>query len=338
MKEAELWEIVSGNKVRCRLCSHNCVVPDGRRGLCSVRENKDGVLYSLVYGRPIARHIDPIEKKPLFHFYPGSSSYSVATAGCNFRCDWCQNWRISQAPTDADMSAIPYVAPSEIVERAGRSECRGIAYTYTEPTVFMEYAADIAVPAAEKGMYNVFVTNGYMTNEALDLAEPWLDAANVDLKGFREATYLEHVGAGLAPVLESMKTMKRLDIWLEVTTLLIPGVNDEDCEIRECAEFISKELGVETPWHISRFFPNYEMNNTPPTPEETLLRARDIGQEAGLKHIYVGNISVKDGQNTFCSKCGELLVERKGYVVAANRISDGCCAYCGKSVAGVGMG
>jgi len=338
MKEARLYEKLSEDRVQCVLCGHRCLIADGRRGVCRVRENDGGTLYTRTYGAVIARHIDPVEKKPLFHFHPGTSAYSVATPGCNFRCQWCQNADISQLPRERDFDLRGEgMPPEDVVSAARQAGCRSIAYTYTEPTIFFEYAYDTARLAHEEGIDNVFVTNGYMTDEMLEAFDPYLDAANVDLKSFRNETYKEYVGAELQPVLESLKKMKELGVWLEVTTLVIPDINDDPGEIRDAARFVAEELGEETPWHISRFFPSYQMQNVPPTPPETLEKARAIGREEGLRYIYVGNLPGED--NTVCHSCGERLIRRVGYRVSQNVVrEEGTCPSCGMAVAGVGMG
>jgi pyruvate formate lyase activating enzyme len=336
MKEAMLYEPLSEDRVHCHLCAHHCAIaPDGR-GVCQVRENRDGTLYTLVYGKVIARHVDPIEKKPLFHFYPGSRAYSVATPGCNFRCDWCQNYDISQMPRDHRRIMGQEIEPETIVESAQNADCRSIAYTYSEPTIFFEYTYDIARLAKDAGIANVYVTNGFMTHMTIEAIHEYLDAANVDLKAFREETYRQYVGARLQPVLDSMKLMKELGIWVEVTTLLIPGVNDDRAELEDAATFIAEELGTETPWHLSRFFPAYKMRDVAPTPESTVTRAMEIGLEAGLQYVYAGNS--QQNMSTSCHECGESLVRRAGYVVVQNNVTEkGACPECGTPVAGVGM-
>ena len=300
-----------------------------------MRENAGGTLYTLVYGRTISQNVDPIEKKPLYHFYPGSRSYSIATPGCNFRCRWCQNWEISQMPRERHLISGRKADAGEIVAAAVRTGCRSIAYTYTEPTVFFEYAYDIAQRAHEAGIANVYVTNGYMTEAMLRAFQPYMDGANVDLKAFRERTYRRYVGARLQPVLDALKAMVRLGVWVEVTTLVIPGINDDPNELKEMVAFISGDLGADVPWHISRFFPTYEMRDVPPTPPETLARAREIGLDAGLRYVYLGN--VREETNTACPGCGRLLIRRSGFYVAENHIRDGGCPDCGAAVAGVGM-
>jgi len=337
MKEAMLYEKLSDNRVRCNLCAHRCVIAEGKKGICQVRENQGGTLYTLVYGRIIAHHVDPVEKKPLFHFYPGSTAYSIATPGCNFRCRWCQNWEISQMPREHHLISGQEASPEQIVAAAKHAGCRSIAYTYTEPTVFFEYAYDTARLAHDVGLANIYVTNGYMTEEMLETFRPYLDAANVDLKAFREETYRKYVGARLGPVLDSLRAMKRLGIWLEVTTLVVPGVNDDPAELKDAAEFVANELGVDTPWHISRFFPAYKMADVPPTPISTLGQAQEIGLEAGLRYVYMDNVLGEE--NTFCPGCGRLLIRRAGYRILENHVQpDGRCPDCGTLVAGMGMG
>jgi pyruvate formate lyase activating enzyme len=335
MKEAMLYEQLSDNRVRCFLCAHRCVVAEGRLGVCQVRKNVDGTLYSLVFGRTISQNVDPVEKKPLYHFYPGSRAYSIATAGCNFRCQWCQNADIAHMPRERGLISGYEASPREIVAGARSTHSRSIAYTYTEPTIFFEYAYEIARLAREAGLANIYVTNGYMTAEMLEAFHPYLDAANVDLKAFRKRTYNRYIGGGLGPVLESMRTMKRLGIWLEVTTLVIPGLNDDPAELRDIAAFLAGELGPETPWHISRFFPTYQMTDRPPTPVETLRRAQEIGQHAGLRYVYLGNVAGES--NTACYHCGRTLIRRRGYWIAENQVRGGRCPTCGTLVAGVGM-
>ncbi len=337
MKEAEFYEKTENNEVRCRLCSHYCRIVEGRRGFCLVRKNESGVLYSLVYGRVIARHADPIEKKPLFHFYPGSSAYSIATPGCNFRCQWCQNVEIVELGKRMDNLNIMEIEPEDIIEEAEAKDCLTIAYTYTEPTVFFEYARDVAGLNKARGGYNVFVTNGFMTEEGLEEAAGFLDAVNVDLKSFKDETYRKYTGGRLKPVLKSLKKMKELGIWVEATTLIIPGINDEQDELEEMAGFIAEELGKETPWHITRFSPAHKLINVPPTPPATLERAFETGKRLGLKYVYKGNILSEI--NTYCSECGKLLIKRGWSSVTENRINEnGACPHCGETIAGVGMG
>jgi pyruvate formate lyase activating enzyme len=337
MKEAMLFDRLEEKKVLCRLCAHRCKIGNGKKGICQVRENRDGTLYTLVYGQVISQNVDPIEKKPLFHFHPGSLSYSVATPGCNFRCRWCQNWEISQMPREQHFVAGRKASPEEIVAGAKRTASRSSAYTYTEPTIFFEYSYDTARLAHQAGIANVYVTNGYMTEEMLELFHPCLDAANLDLKGFRDETYRKFIEARLQPVLDNLKKMKSYGIWLEVTTLVIPGVSDDPQELKEAADFLVRELGEDTPWHISRFFPHYKMQDVPPTPIGALLRAAEIGREAGLRYVYLGNVA--EEANTSCPGCSQLLIRRRGPGLVENHLDeDGQCPRCGKSIPGVGMG
>jgi pyruvate formate lyase activating enzyme len=336
--EAYLYESLNDKKVKCNLCNHRCEIKNGRRGICGVRENRGGTLETLVYGRIIARHIDPIEKKPLYHLMPGSLSYSVATVGCNFRCLFCQNADIAQMPSDSKgMIAGDPFSPQDVVAAAIKGDCKSIAYTYTEPTVYFEFAFDTAKLAHEKGIQNVFVTNGYMTAEALHMINPYLDAANVDLKAFTEDFYKTYCGAKLEHVKESLKLMKSLGIFIEVTTLLIPGLNDDKDELEKLAKFLADSLGTETPWHISRFHPTYKLTDRPPTPVETLITAREIGIKAGLKYVYTGNVPGESGGNTFCYSCGKVLIERWGFYIKKNVIEESRCPYCNVEIHGVGM-
>jgi pyruvate formate lyase activating enzyme len=334
--EAYLYQPLDDSKVKCNLCSHRCVIKDGRRGLCSVRENQAGTLQTLVYGKLIARHVDPIEKKPLFHFLPGTLSYSIATVGCNFRCRFCQNADIAQMPSDHKGKIMGNtVTAQQVVDDAAKTGCRSIAYTYTEPTVFFEFAYDTAKMAHKRGIRNVFVTNGYMTAEALEMINPYLDAANVDLKAFTDDYYKDLCGARLAHVRETLKHMKALGIFVEVTTLIVTGLNDEPAELQQLAEFIAHDLGDDTPWHISRFHPTYKLTDRPATPVNTLARAREIGLQAGLKYVYTGNVPGNEGENTFCPGCGAKVIERWGFQVGALQIKDGACAHCGDRIDGV---
>jgi len=335
--EAYLYESVKDGRVRCHLCHHRCMIDRGERGICGVRENQDGRLVSLVYGKLIARNIDPIEKKPLFHLYPGSLSYSIATVGCNMRCRFCQNADISQMPRDQKVILGDYYTPEEIVASAEAGNCKTIAYTYTEPTIFFEFCYDTARIAHDRDILNVFVTNGYMTPEALKMIAPYLDAANVDLKAFNKEFYKEQCGARLDNVLQSLKVMKSLNILIEITTLLIPGLNDGEDELKQLARFIVESLGPDTPWHISRFHPDYKLLDRPPTPLKSIQKARDIGLEAGLHYVYVGNVPGDVGENTVCYRCGNTLSQRWGFQVSHNQVRDGKCPKCGTPIYGIGL-
>jgi pyruvate formate lyase activating enzyme len=323
-----------GKKVQCSLCSHRCLIAVGKRGLCGVRENKDGILYSLVYDKVIAQNIDPIEKKPLFHFLPGSTSYSIATPGCNFRCKHCQNADISQLPHDRGGMILGKEAkPASIVEAALHYGCSSISYTYTEPTIYFELAYDTARLSVKAGLKNVFVTNGYITPEALRVIRPYLHAANIDLKGFRDDFYLRICGAKLQPVLDAIKLYKEYGIWVEITTLVIPGHNDSDEDLTGIARFI-KSVDEDIPWHVSRFHPTYELTDQPVTPQATLKRARQIGFDSGLRFVYEGNIP-GEGEDTSCWKCGQALIKRIGFTVQTNTVEFGKCSRCGAVIAGV---
>ena len=328
---ARFWT-KEGDKVRCQLCPHNCLIPEGKRGVCGVRENSGGQLYTLSYGRVVALNLDPIEKKPIFHFLPGSQSLSLATPGCNFRCKFCQNWQISQE-RDRVLS-VEFVPPERIVELALRYSAQSISYTYTEPTIFYEYAYDICTLAKEKNLANIFVTNGYINPEPLVALKGLLDCANVDLKAFREETYRSVCGGRLQPVLDTIRLMHDLGIWVEVTTLIVPGMNDSQEELTEIAEFIAS-VSRDIPWHISAFHPDYQMMDRPPTRMDVLLEAEVIGKKAGLRYVYLGNVMRE--ANTVCPNCGAVLVRRIGFNVLENYLSinGGYCPECGFKVEGI---
>ena len=333
IREARLWDQAEEGAVACRLCAHRCVIKPGKQGVCAVRENRDGRLVTLVYGEVVAVHVDPIEKKPLYHFFPGSKALSIATPGCNFRCGFCQNWQISQAPRrkGGGIAGEPF-APEAVVRAALDEGCRSISYTYTEPTIFFEYAEDTARLAREAGLANNFVTNGYMTADALEAIHPVLDAANVDLKAFRDETYKKVCGARLGPVLDSIRLMKTLGIWLEVTTLVVPGLNDGPTELAEIARFIAS-VDPDIPWHISRFHPDFEYTQAPPTPVSTLRAAAAAGRGEGLRWIYVGNVP-GESEDTLCRTCGTVLIRRSGFTVVANALVGSRCPSCGTALAG----
>lgn len=342
MKIALLYEVEEERKIKCNLCNHRCVISPGSTGLCGVRKNEEGVLYSLVYGRVIAQHLDPIEKKPLYHFLPGSWSYSIATVGCNFRCSFCQNFEISQyfrIYEDAiEKNKIPgkLMPPKDIVHIALAERAKSISYTYTEPTVFFEFAYDCSKLAVKHGLKNVFVSNGYMTKEAINYLSPYLHGINVDLKSFREKFYKTFCKAKLQPVLENLKYLKEKGIWVEITTLIIPGENDDPEELRDIAKFIRTELGPETPWHVSRFYPRYKMLDKSFTPLETLQKAYYIGKEEGLYYIYIGNVPGHQYENTYCPNCNTLIIERIGFRVSKIHLGEkNVCPSCGFSIAGI---
>jgi len=336
LKTAVLWDKKDGGKVACKLCNFRCVIPEGKVGHCAVRKNIGGALYSLNYHKVCAANADPIEKKPLFHFLPSTSSYSISTPGCNFQCSFCQNWQISQMNLEYGEIDGRDLPPKRIVEEAKLSRCDSIAYTYTEPTIFMELCADCGVLAKEAGLKNVFVSNGYMTSEAIDFASEWLDAINIDLKSFSDDYYKNLCKARLKPVLDTIKYIaNNTDIWMELTTLIIPGSNDSDEELKAIADFIVENAGPDTPWHVSRFFPMYKMDSEKPTPVETLERAYEIGKQAGLRYIYIGNLPSTDAESTICYNCGETVIERIGYSVREIKIADGACPTCKTKIAGL---
>ena len=337
MKEAMLYEKIEDKKVRCGLCNHRCIILPSKRGICGVRENQEGTLYTLVYERLVSANIDPIEKKPFFNFYPGTRSYSISTVGCNFRCLHCQNYEISQMPKDGKgMITGDAVKAEEIVEAAEKAGCKSIAYTYTEPTIFFEYAYDTARLANKKGIKNVFVTNGYMTKEALTLIKPYLDGANVDLKFFNEKMHQKICGAKVSHVLDTIKLMREYNIWVEVTTLIIPTLNDSDDELKQIAEFVYS-VGPEIPWHISAFYPTYKLKDKPRTPAATLKKARKIGFDAGLRYVYTGNIPGDEGEDTLCYNCKTMLIDRHGYEILKYDIKDNRCPKCNTIVDGRGI-
>ena len=335
MQTARFFDKLRDEKVQCHLCAHECTIDPGKRGICAVRENRGGTLYSLVYGRVISGNVDPIEKKPLFHFLPGSRAYSIATVGCNLQCQHCQNYDISQYPKRHDNEIIGEKrTPAQIVAQALATRSQTIAYTYTEPTIFGEFALDTAALAREKGLRNVFVSNGFMTEASATAAAAVIDGDNIDLKSFSDRFYMKVCKARLQPVLDTIVRMKALGVWVEVTTLLIPGMNDSEAELHDIARFLYT-TGPEIPWHVTAFYPTYKMLDRPATSVESLRRAREIGFAAGLRYVYTGNIPGDPGENTFCPACNQLLIERRGFTIVQNRIAGGACPVCGGAVDGV---
>ena len=336
MMEAMLYERLPDEKVQCNLCAHRCVIQKAKKGICRVRENIGGKLYVMNYGKLIAQHVDPIEKKPLFHFYPGSKAYSIATAGCNFQCEFCQNYDISQMPVRENRIIGQDSPPKETLVKAIQLGCKSIAYTYTEPTIFYEFAYDVAQLANDENIKNIFITNGFITSEALQKIAPYLDAANVDLKSFSNGFYKKICKAKLPPVLDTIKMLNQLGIWIEVTTMVIPTLNDTEQEFHSIAEFIVS-ISREIPWHISAFYPAYKLKYLPPTPLEVLNRARVIGLKTGLHYVYLGNVTNHGNADTKCPDCGQILIERSNFGIIKNNIRDGSCQYCGRGIAGEGM-
>ncbi|MFH0978890.1 MAG: AmmeMemoRadiSam system radical SAM enzyme [Candidatus Woesearchaeota archaeon] len=324
MKEAMFFRKLKDNVVQCSLCPHSCVIKDNERGKCGVRENRQGVLYALTYGKPISSAIDPIEKKPLYHFLPGSSSYSIACVGCNLSCLFCQNSDISQMLKEGRILGTD-ASVQDVVDEAIASGCKSISYTYTEPTIFFEYAYDIARLAKSKGIKNVFVTNGFISKDAIEFISPFLDAANIDLKGFTDEYYQRVCGARLQPVLDAIQLYYDKGVHIELTTLIVPGQNDDPSILKSIAEFIAR-IDKRIPWHISRFFPQYKMAGLPPTPVESIRKAEQIGKESGLKYIYPGNLG--EESDTACQHCSKTLIKRKGFFVSENNLVGERCRFC----------
>lgn len=331
--EAAFYVKKANGAVQCGLCPHGCLIPPGRRGFCRVRENQDGVLRSLVYGRPVSLGADPVEKKPFFHVRPGSSAFSLATVGCNLTCQFCQNYDISMAnPEDI---AVPYRAPEEVARLARESACNLLAFTYTEPVIFYEYMTDCARAAREAGIGNLMISNGFITKRPLEALAPLLTAIKIDLKGFTEEFYRGTCGGRLQPVQETIKTLAALKVWTEVVTLLIPGLNDGEDDIRRLSAWVAKESGPDTPLHFSRFMPSYRMRNLPPTPYSTLRTARELALKEGCRYVYIGNAPGLGGENTACPACGTVVIERLSFRVLCNHLKNGCCPACSTPIPGV---
>jgi len=335
MHEAQFYRREKETGLICSLCNHACHIKNGQRGICGVRENRDGTLYSLVYGRLIAEHSDPIEKKPLFHFLPGSRSYSIATVGCNFSCLHCQNASISQYPhLHGGAIAGEEKTPEMIVAAARASGCTSISYTYVEPTIFYEFAHDCSTLARKQNLRNIFVSNGYMSPEAARQLAPVLDGINIDIKAFTDDFYKKICKARLQPVLDTVQLMVKLGVWVEVTTLIIPGLNDSEEELRNIARFI-RDIDPGIPWHVSAFYPTHLLTKPPPTPRDTLRRAREIGLGEGLHFVYEGNVAGEGGENSFCPSCGNELISRLGFAIQHNSMDGDRCGKCGQVIPGV---
>ena len=333
MKEVYLYKKLPEKKVQCRNCVHYCIILPEKRGICGVRENQNGKLYALNYGKAVAVNIDPIEKKPFFHFLPGSYSLSVSTVGCNFKCMACQNYDISQMPQLTGRIEGEDISPEEIVQIALKNKLPSISYTYTEPLVFSEYALDTMKLAKKAGLKNNWVSNGFWSKEVFDLISPYLDAANIDLKGFTDEFYIKYCGGRLQPVLDTLRRAKKKGIWVEVTTLVIPTLNDDNGTFKGIANFIKTELSPETPWHISQFSGaiSWKLKHLPETPVETLKRAWQIGKKVGLKYVYTGNVPGLPSEDTFCPKCGVLSIDRTNYIIHRHDKS-GKCPKCGENL------
>ncbi len=337
MHTARLWKKLENDQVQCRLCSHFCRIEPEKRGRCGVRQNKNGELYTLVYDRAAAVNVDPVEKKPLYHFMPGTMTFSFGTMGCNLSCSFCQNYSLSQAPKTGGDVTGHNVTPQLLVESALRNQCGSISYTYSEPTIFYEIMYDTAVLAHEHGLKNIMVSNGFQSPECLQSLAPYIDAANIDLKAFTSDFYEELCGARLEPVKKNLKMIRELGWWLEVTTLLIPEKNDNEDEVQAIARFIKNELGEDTPWHLSRFHPDYHMHDRGLTPQISLMRARQAGKDAGLHYVYVGNVPGNEFAHTYCPQCQAHVIDRSGFQVRAKHMTAGTCSACGAAIAGVFM-
>jgi pyruvate formate lyase activating enzyme len=332
-KPSPFFTQLPGQNIRCELCPRLCEVAPGERGHCGVRQNVDGRYYSLVYGNPCAVHVDPVEKKPFFHVLPASRSFSLATAGCNLNCKFCQNWEISQTrPDDTHNYRMP---PEAVVQYAVQNQCQSIASTYVEPTIFIEYMLDIGRLARQQGILKVMHSNGFINPKPLEELCKVLDAACIDLKGFSEEFYRDLTGGSLGPVLETLKGLKRWGIHTEIVNLVIPGKNDDPEKIRGMCRWIKSELGPEVPLHFTRFYPLYKLKSLPPTPVATLEQARKTAIEEGLQFVYVGNVPGSLGEHTTCPKCGARLIERVGYRVEVANLKDGCCRQCGRAIPGI---
>jgi len=334
MHKARLWKSLKDGALQCRLCSHFCMIEPGGRGKCGVRINRGGELFTLTYDRAAAINIDPVEKKPLYHFLPGSRTFSFGTMGCNLGCSFCQNYSLSQPPREGSPVQGHPVDPEHLVEAAIEGGCRSISYTYSEPTVFFELMQDTARLAKQNGLANIMVSNGFMSPECLEELAPLIDAANIDLKAFTPEFYERVCDARLEPVKKNLARMRELGWWIEVTTLVIPGLNDDLEELEAMAAFIVGELGPETPWHLSRFHPDYKLQDRPPTPVATLEKAWVIGRRAGLQFVYVGNLPGNAHNSTVCPGCGRTAIERAGFTALGGTLEDGKCSACGAELAG----
>ncbi len=330
IKKGVLFDELPENKVKCHVCSHRCTIPEGKLGICRTRQNKNGKIYTLIYNTVSSEAVDPIEKKPLYHFLPGTLSYSLGSIGCNFRCAHCQNWNISQ--TTLEDSNTMEISPETAIERAVAYRSKSISWTYNEPAIWHEYTYDSAILAKKAGLKTVYVTNGFITPEALRRIEPYLDAFRVDIKSFSEDFYRKICGARLAPVLESTKLAKKLGMHVETVTLIIPGMNDSKEEIGAIARWVHDELGPDTPMHFTRFYPMYRMNDLDATPLGTLETAHEIAKKEGMRYVYIGNVAGHRYENTYCPACNALLIDRDGFNINSIKIRDGKCLECGEKI------
>ena len=350
MHEAILYQKLESNKVLCTACKQKCIIAPNHTGICGVRQNKDGKLYLLVYGKPSAVNVDPVEKKPLFHFLPGTQIFSLGTVGCNFGCTFCQNWDISQATKDLRLKLLKEkkpdlmdvevgkfgyeLPPEKIVKICEERSIPSIAYTYNEPVIFFEYLFDTSKLSNKKNIKNVLVSNGYESEETLEMLKPYVDAMNIDLKAFTNEFYMKICQGKLENVLETIKKAHELGIWIEITTLIIPGKNDSDDELEKIAEFILS-VDKNIPWHVTAFHPDYKMLDVPSTSYASIFKAYDIGKKKGLKFVYVGNILDEKHSNTYCPNCDALLIRRNGYFITIENFDNGKCNKCGEKIPGV---
>jgi pyruvate formate lyase activating enzyme len=324
---------LNNQRIQCQLCPRECLVANRERGFCRVRENRDGKYYSLVYGNPCAVHVDPIEKKPFYHLLPASTSFSIATAGCNFRCKFCQNWEISQSPPDETYNLE--LPPEKVVSLAKKAGCRSIAYTYAEPTIFFEYMLETAKLAKKEGILNIYHSNGFINPGPLKELCRVLDAANIDLKGFTDEYYTGMTEGHLAPVVQTLKTLKKEAVHLEITNLVVPTKNDDEDTVRKMCVWIKTELSADTPIHFSRFYPLYKLRNLPPTPVPTLEKCCKTAVDVGLEYVYIGNVPGHEGERTYCPRCKKLLINRRGYYIVEVNLNKGKCKFCGKPILGI---
>lgn len=331
--EAQLWKPLRSERVVCHLCAHCCIIDEGARGRCGVRHNQHGVLHTLVGDMVAALHVDPVEKKPLFHYLPGTTTFSLGTMGCNLGCSFCQNHELSRTPATTGRVQGRPVSPAQLVDAAVQSGAKSIAFTYSEPTVFYELMTATADIALAQGLGTIMVSNGFQSPQALAGLQHRICAANIDLKAFSEKFYQDQCGARLAPVLDNLKTMVAFGWWVEITTLLIPGLNDGDDELRNIARFIHNELGAHVPWHLSRYHPAYRLH-LPPTPTATLERAWHIGREEGLAFVYLGNVPGHVSETTFCPSCASPFARRVGFKTTLPHSAQ--CAQCGTTIPGIG--
>ncbi len=336
MKEAILFEELENKKTKCKVCQHYCIIPEGKRGFCQTRLNRGGIIYTLIYGQVASLHADPIEKKPLYHFYPGSVCLSLGSLGCNFKCSGCQNWEISCANIDEKASGTRYITASESIDLAIKNNCQGISWTYNEPAIWLEYTLDSAKKAQEKGLYTAYVTNGYISVEGLDLIGPYLDAYRVDIKGFAKETYKKIAGItkfeGITEVTKRAK--EKWSMHIECVTNLTTGINDDLNELKNLAHWIANELGKDTPWHITRFYPNSDLSLIPATPISSLEKTREIGLKEGLKYVYLGNIMNHPAEHTYCPNCKKVVIKRNGYSITEFKLTQGKCSFCQASISG----